>query len=203
MKITPLQRSGSSRNRAFTLTEMMVTVSILMISLAGILVTHLFGSRLFEITKAKLGANEEARRAISLLIEEIRTAKIVRVGEGGLTNFTEAAVGTPQTGSALQIHATTNTSLFIRYFWDTEDQQLKRTTNGANAASIVASSITNNTVFTAENFSGTVLTNRDNNRVIGLTLQFYQIAYPIVTIGDGHYYDFYQLRTKITRRALE
>jgi hypothetical protein len=80
---------------------------------------------------------------------------------------------------------------------------LKRTTNGSTAVSIVANSITNQLVFTAENFKGQVLTDNENNRVIGLTLQFYQIAYPIVQIGPGSYYDFYQLRTKITRRALE
>ena len=48
-----------------------------------------------------------------------------------------------------------------------------------------------------------VLTNNENNRVIGLTLQFYQIQYPVIRIGPGELYDFYQLRTKITRRTLE
>jgi hypothetical protein len=39
---------------------------------------HLFGMRMFEITKAKLGANDEARQAISLMMHEIRSGKLVR-----------------------------------------------------------------------------------------------------------------------------
>ena len=38
---------------------------------------HLMGIRMFEITKAKLGASDEARQAISMMIDEIRTAKLV------------------------------------------------------------------------------------------------------------------------------
>jgi hypothetical protein len=58
-------------------------------------------------------------------------------------------------------------------------------------------------VFTSEDFAGNVLNNNLNNRVIGVTLQFYQLEAPPVLIGPGSLYDFYQLRTKITRRALE
>ena len=67
----------------------------------------------------------------------------------------------------------------------------------------MASAISNQVVFTAENHLGQVLTNNNNNRVIGLTLQFYQLQYPTINIGPGGLYDFYQLRTRITRRALE
>ena len=73
----------------------------------------------------------------------------------------------------------------------------------ATSVSIVANSITNQLIFTAEDFRGTIQTNNENNRVIGMTLQFYQIQYPIVLIGAGQYYEFYQMATKITRRALE
>jgi hypothetical protein len=58
-------------------------------------------------------------------------------------------------------------------------------------------------VFTAEDYAGNVQLNNFNNRVIGVTLQFFQLQTPTVPIGPGCLYDFYQLRTKITRRALE
>jgi prepilin-type N-terminal cleavage/methylation domain-containing protein len=194
---------GPGNPRGFTFTEMMVTMSLFMMVMAGVLGAHLFGARLFEITKAKLGANDEARHAISMLSDEIRTAKLVKIGRGNLSGFTEVAPTVEQVGSAIQIHQTTDTNNFIRYFWDAGDSRLKRTTNGSTAVSIVANSITNEMVFTSEDFTGRILTDNENNRVIGLTLRFYQIAYPTVQIGPGHYYDFYQLRTKITRRALE
>ena len=201
--IATLRWVKHQRRRAFTFTELMVAMSLLMMVLAGVLTAHLFGIRMFEITKAKLGANDEARRAISMLIEEVRTAKLVKIGSGTLSRFTEVGPTKEQKGSAIQIYQTTDTNQFIRYFWDSGDSRLKRTTNGSSAVSIVANSITNELVFTAEDFKGRVLTDNENNRVIGLTLQFYQIAYPIIEIGPGQYYDFYQLRTKITRRALE
>ena len=191
------------KTAAFTFTELMVASTLLMMVLAGLLAAHLFGMRMVEITKAKLGANDEARQAISLMMQEIRSGKLVKIGSGNLTNFTEVPVDTPQQGSAVEIYPTASTNQYVRYFWDEDSQKLKRTTNGATSVSIVANSITNNIVFAAEDSVGNVLTNNKNNRVIALTLQFYQIQYPIVRIGPGEYYDFYQLRTKITRRALE
>lgn len=201
MKPRLIQSTGGERG--FTLNEIMVTMAILLMVLAGMLSAHLFGMRMLEITKAKLGANDEARRAIGWLIEEVRTAKIVKIGKGDLGSFAEVETGTKQKGNALQIYPTADTNTFIRYFWDAADNRLKRTTDGAASVAIVASSITNQNVFTAEDHLGNLLENNQNNRVIGLTLQFYQIQYPIVPIGAGQFYDFYQLRTKITRRALE
>ena len=193
----------AGRRGGFTFTEIMIAGALLMMVLAGMLSAHLFGMRMFEITKAKLGANDEARQAITLLMNEIRTAKLVKIGSGNLNSFTEVPVTTPQRGSAVQIYPTILTNQFIRYFWDEQSMQLRRTTNGSSSVSIVANSITNNIVFAAEDSAGNTLTNNENNRVIALTLQFYQIQYPIIQIGPGQYYDFYQLRTKITRRALE
>lgn len=203
----PLARPGSPACQrsscGYTITELMVTMAIVLLVMGAVLTAHVFGLRLFELTKAKLGASDEARAAISTMISEIRSAKIIRIGDGTLSTFAEAGVNSLQKGSAVQIHAGTNTNHFVRYFWDAADRKLKRTTNSASFVSVVANSISNNLVFTAEDYNGNVLTNNENNRVIGLTLQFYQLQYPTVSIGAGGYYDFYQLRTKITRRTLE
>jgi hypothetical protein len=205
-----LLRSFPSRLRppepheaAFTLAEMLVCMSLLFLFLSGTLSAHLFGMRMFQITKAKLGASDDARQAITLLTSEIRTAKMVRIGSGGLSSFTEVPTNTPQIGGAIQIYPTTNTNSFVRYFWDSADTRLKRTTNGSTAVDVIAHYITNNLVFTSEDYAGNVLTDNQNNRVIGLSLQFYQIEFPIYLIGPGNYFDYYQLRTKITRRVLE
>jgi len=63
-----------------------------MLVMAGLLSAHFFGLRLFELTKAKLGASDEARAAISTLIQEIRSAKLLRIGDGSLSTFTEVGV---------------------------------------------------------------------------------------------------------------
>jgi type II secretory pathway pseudopilin PulG len=189
--------------RAFTLTEIMVAMTVLMLVIAGVLTTHLFGLRMVEISKAKLGASDDARQAISLIISEVRSARTVRVGQGDLTSFTEVPMNTLQQGSSIQVYPTLDTNQFIRYFWDVADQRLKRTTNGATAAWVVANAITNSVLFRGEDYQGNATTNNQNNRVIALTLQFYQLMYPRVNIGPGNYYDFYQLRTRITPRTLQ
>ena len=51
--------------------------------------------------------------------------------------------------------------------------------------------------FTAQDFSGNVLTNNQNNRVIHLTLEFYQPARFLLGA------DYYKLETSMTRRALQ
>ena len=50
--------------------------------------------------------------------------------------------------------------------------------------------------FCAQDFSGNVLTNNQNNQVIHLTLEFYQPA----RFMQGA--DYYKLETSMTRRAL-
>ena len=192
-----------TRRAGFTLSELMVTMGVTLLVMAGVASSHMFGLRMFELTKAKLGASDEARAAISRMIDEVRSAKILRIGQGGLASFTEVGVNSPQVGSAIQIYPTTSTNTFVRYYWDVADKKLKRTTDAASFVSVVANSISNQMVFTAEDYRGAILTNNENNRVIGLALQFYQLQYPVVSIGPGNYYDFYQLRTKITRRTLE
>jgi Tfp pilus assembly protein PilW len=189
------------RSLAFTLTEVMVTMAIIIMVLAAVISSHLMGLRLFELTKAKLGASDDARRAIGLMISEIRSAKFVRVGSGDLTDFKEVALNTPHVGNAVQVYATTNTNFWVRYFLDTSDQKLKRATNGATTAAVIASSISNQVVFSAEDFTGKPLLNNSQDYVIGLNMQFYQLQYPAVEIGPGKFYDYYQLQTRVTPRA--
>lgn len=195
--------SGRESCRAFTLAEQLVTMAVLGMVSAALMSTHFFGLRMYEMTKAKVGASDEARGAIGKLVNEIRTGKLIKIGTGGLSSFTEVPIDTPQKGNAVQIYPTTNTTSFIRYYWDSSDRKLKRTVDGSTSVYVVANSVSNQLVFTSEDFQGKILTNNANNRVIGLTLQFYQLQYPLVAIGPGQYYDFYQLRSKITRRTLE
>ena len=191
-----LQRIISLRQKGFTISEFMIALVVVMMVLGGVMGTYLYGLRTVEIVKPKLDASEEGRKAISLLLHEVRCAHLLRVGNGSLSNFVEVPPDALQTGSAVQIYPTTNQNNFVRYFWDAGDQKLKRTTDGATAVQVIANSVSNQMVFTAEDFSGRVLTNNYNNRVIGLTLHFHKSQ------GLGTLHDSYQLRTKITRRTI-
>ena len=186
---------------AYTLTEIMVTMAVILMVLAAVVSCHLVGLRLFELTKSKLGASDDARKAIGLLISEIRSAKIARVGSGDDSGFKGVGLNTPQLGSALQIYPSTNTNVWVRYFWDASDQTLKRATSDSGNVVVVAHSISNELVFSAEDFTGKPLTNNSLDYVIGLNLQFSQLQYPSVKIGPGNFYSSYQLQTRVTPRA--
>jgi len=98
---------------AYTLTEIMVTMAIVVMVLAAMISCHLLGLKLFELTKAKLGASDDARRSIGLMISEIRSAKFVRVGSGDLADFKEVDVNTPHVGNAMQVYPSTNTNFWV------------------------------------------------------------------------------------------
>jgi hypothetical protein len=67
---------------------------------------------------------------------------------------------------------------------------------------LVASSVTNSAIFRAEDFKGTTLSNNVDNRVIAMTLQFYQKEYGVATNSTTKSADFFQLRTRVTRRLM-
>jgi hypothetical protein len=202
-------RAAAQSIRAFTVAEMVITVGVFMLLMGGIIYGYLFGLNLFQITKVKLGASDDARKAVIRLTDEIRSASRVKIGAGNLTNFVEDATNGLQMGFAMQIYPDTNPNNWVRYWYETNSAdttnftKLLRTTNGVNFRQTMPHAITNRVpLFTSEDPAGNILTNNLNNRVIGVTLQFYQIEYPIVKIGNGNYYDFYQLHTRITRRTL-
>lgn len=208
MNLSSLQNLGGPQNTAaarrpdgFTIPEIMITMTIVLLIMAAVITCHLLGLRMFEMTKAKLGASDDARRAISSMITEIRSSKFVRVGEGDLNSFKEIDVDTPKVGSAIQVYPSNDTNTWVRYFWDASDQKVKRASNGMTTATVIASAVSNQMVFSAEDYAGNPLTNNAQDYVIGLNLQFYQLQYPTVSIGPGNYYDYYQLQTRITPRA--
>jgi len=179
-----------------------MAIAILSILLGSAVASHLFGMRLMEITNAKGSASAEACRNILVLMPEICSARMVVVGDGSLSSFSEAGMDAPQRGSAIQIYPSTDTNVFIRYFLDSSDNRLKRMTNGAAVAVAMASGISNSDVFTAEDFSGNVLNNMEGNCTIGLTLQFYQVPRADLPIGPTSFYKSFQVQTKIAQRAL-
>jgi hypothetical protein len=94
------------------------------------------------------------------------------------------------------------------------------TASGTQTVNLV-SFITNSDIFAAEDWdnwppvgtinyaSQAISNNLSNNQIYSVKLQFYQWEYPIgyVNVGgtnvDANAYDFYQVRTRVCRRALD
>ncbi len=143
-----------------------------------------------------------ARRAFSQLQGEIRSATTLKVGNGTATTFVQIPDGTNQQGMALQIYRTTATNVWSRYYFDTNSSELRRIESGRTTPTTVAQYLTNQTIFKVEDYQGVVLTETANNRVINVTLRFYQLHYPFTKIGPSNAFDYYQLQAKIARRIL-
>lgn len=204
MRFSVSCRKASRHVLAFTLTELMVTMTLVMIVMAGVVYGHIAGLKLYGLTRAKLGASDAARSALSRLLEEIRTARRVQVGNGSATSFTGIEEGNAQRGNAIMLTPTLNTNQWVRYYLDPDSSRLLRLDYNDTRPTIIAEYVSNRLVFAAQDFQGNVLSNYFNNRVIAVDLEFYQVQYPITPIGTpGAYFDYYRLTTRATRRTLE
>lgn len=191
------------RIRAFTLSELMITMAVFTILMAALLASHLMGMRMRRVTDTKLSATANARRALNEIRNEVRTAKMLSVGNGNQNSFTPPATLSEQIGNSIQIYATTNTNNFVRYYMDRSEEALMRVTSSDRNPRAVANNITNQLVFAAEDFKGIILTNEQNNRVIRMVLEFYQKEYTLAQAPDRGVYDYYRVQTRITRRSIE
>jgi hypothetical protein len=194
----PGRGRGPTPDKGFTLPEILVAATVFMFLVGGIILANLFGLKMFQAIQTKLNVATWSRQTTDQLMAEVRTCNAVWVGNITTNGVFEAPLdGETQQGAALLIYPTTNTTNFILYFVHPPDQTFRRTTDQADTAEILAASVTNTIAFAAQDLSGKVLTNNQNNRVIHLTLEFYQPER--FKLGA----DYYKLETSVTRRALQ
>jgi type II secretory pathway pseudopilin PulG len=217
MKLFSNIPSSLSRRRisAFTLVEMMMSVGIYLFIFIGVMVAiQIFGLRVYTLAATKLSATAGARKALNQIRDDIREAKTLQVGNlqtaGSPTSFQAISGTNGAQGDALQIFQTTNSIPYSIYYLDTSaaTNYLRAyiVTSAATNTITLAGYITNTIVFDAEDFQGNIMTNSlKNNQVYRLTLQFYEWEYPIAFVGGIglNSYDYYQLRTRVCRRAID
>lgn len=201
----PSLHFGSRRRHtaAFTITELLISSSLMVVVLCGVLYSHLMGGKLMQIAAAKLGASDSARKAFGKLQDEIRAATTIRVGNGSATAFAVATNGAPLQGRSIQIYPTTNQSWWIRYYYETNLNQLRRVTSSNSTPMVVATFVTNAVLFSKEDYLGNTLTADAGNSTLNVRLQFYQLSYPQTKVGTNNYYEYFQLQTRITQRMLQ
>jgi hypothetical protein len=170
----------------------------------GMISLHLFGQRYDQLVQGKLGASDQSRRAFDRLAEDIRAAKIWRIGNGEFSDFTPIANGTAQQGNAVRLQLTTAASNYIVYYFDTGERKLYRQHSGSPlpARTLIASGLTNVTansmLFRAENYRGDTQTDLTHKGVVGVLLEFAEYQYPMTQVGPGRQYDYYKMDFKVT-----
>jgi len=194
---TPDNAARLRARLAFTLPEMMISMTVFLLLLIGIISTTLFGMRWFQISQAKLLATDSARESVSKMTDEIRSCTSTYVGDVSTNGlFTGRTNGNPQIGTGLLIYPSTNSTNYILYFLNASDLSFRRTCTASGFTTVVCQTVTNTNIFQVTDFMGNVQTNNTDNRVIHCTLQFYQTAPNTPTPQS------YTLDTAVTRRIL-
>jgi prepilin-type N-terminal cleavage/methylation domain-containing protein len=201
--------STSLRSRrlaaGFTLAELMIAIAVFTFLVGAMVCIQIFGLRVQTLAATKLMATTAGRQTMNMMRDQIRAAQQVYVGTFTNSSFTQASG--QQIGNAVQIFTSTNTAStnFVVFYDDPSTNEIFCYTNTPNNVGVVAQYQTNYYCFQAENYQGNILTNYQNNPVIRVTLSFSQWEYPIGFVGANavNAYDYYFLRTRITRRCKE
>jgi hypothetical protein len=188
---------------AVTLIELLVTMTLTTFVVGGVVYSHIMGGRLMQFAAAKLGASDSARKAFGKLQDEIRASTTIQIGDGTATNFTAIPNGTAMQGRAIQIFPTTNNNWWIRYFYVTNNSELRRVTSSNATPQLIASYVTNAVLFSKEDYLGNTLSADTGNSTVNIRLQFYQLSYPMTKVGTNNFYEYFQLQTRVTRRILQ
>jgi hypothetical protein len=216
MNLCPSMPNRSRRKKAggFTLAEMVITVGVFLFIFTGTWIAiQVFGLRIYTLAATKLVATTGGRQALNQIRDQIREGKTVYVGNCSTTSGSsfQYITNAPQKGNALIIYPTTNTIWYTIYYLDTSTSTNRLVQfNVSNTATIytktLASYLTNQMVFDARDWNNNIVTNEqvlDNRVLIEVTMQFSQWEYPLAYIGGVglNMYDYYQLRTRVFRRA--
>ena len=196
MKLPVSPSRTHAASRAFSLTETLIALALLSAVVAAVLVCQYYGLQLHTLIRPKLDSAAFARSTVSTMVEEVRSSEYLYVGNWVGTNFVPAGPTNAQRGNALRICFVADTNNFITYYQDAGDLTLKRIGLGASNATSVAFGVTNSVVFTFRDFSGTILTNDQNNTAVDVLLQMRQDTIWL-TVPES-----YQVRTRVARRAV-
>lgn len=188
-------RAVNPASAAFTLPEALIATALFSLLVLGIVSANLFGLRWYQIGQTKMLATGSARMAIGKMTDELRVCTSAIVGNVTNGNFVAHVNGELQSGNGLLIYTTTNTNNYVLYFLNTTNQNFYRFESDIGTNVIIAQTVTNADVFEAQDYTGTVMTNLQNNRLIHCSLQFYSY------LPQSPSPDYYQLQTSVAPRS--
>jgi type II secretory pathway pseudopilin PulG len=213
MKFILQQRTSSTaakkRRAGFTLVEVMIAGSVMMMVVAGVLSANFLGLRQSKLMEAKAGASDSSRRYVSQLLYDIKSAKGYDVGTMSGTNFIAITNGSFQ-GPALRLfiaaistNQVIDTSRYIIYWFDATQAasgngMLNRLNSTNGTSKVLLSNLVNTLYFTSENYLGYTQTVRTYKGVIHATLQFTQFQYPLTAVGTNGLFDSYRIDCRAT-----
>jgi len=197
MRLTTTDSLFRPRNTAaagaFTLPEVLTAIAIFVMVVASVVTVQVIGLKLNALAASKLVSAASSAKVLNQIRNRVLEAYSVVVGNGSSTSFTP----TGSTGNALQVYPGANTNNFIRFFQSTNTSALYEWNSANSQLWLLASNVTNATVFGTLDFQGNMSSSSTEHYTILMTLQFAQLDYRIPT----NTFDYYTLQTEMTPRG--
>jgi len=199
-KLSPRRSlTRSAAVRAFTLTEMMVTLAIFGLVVTAMVSLQIFGFKLNALTSTQLLLSEGSLTALDQIRNQIRSAtNAVLIGNfnTGSSNFTAVANGSLAIGNAVQV--SNSPTSFVTYYLNTNTHILYELRSGAGSRPMfLAPSVINAQPFDSEDcFGNTNLAGSVWTYTIKMTLLFSNADFLLPT----KVYDTYRLESRATPR---
>ncbi|HWD20951.1 MAG TPA: hypothetical protein VHB20_16915 [Verrucomicrobiae bacterium] len=199
-------RPASLRRRAFTLAEVLIVSGLAVLVGAAMILCNMFGASMAIRQQIWMDATGDSARTVGTIMNDIRSAQIVVVGNYVNNTFVPVPSNTNQWGDACRAYFSnqTNTPPWVDYYYS--NTNLYRTNyNGpgvaGSASKVTANPCTNDArIFTFEDYQGNRLTNTQTIAVVDVYLSYLKFQNPEVLIAPGNIVDLYQIRTKIVPR---
>jgi len=188
--------------KAFTLTELMITLAIFSLVVMGMVSLQIFGFKMNSFTSNKLRSTGDSLNVLDQIRNEILEANnSVLIGNYNVSNsvFTAVANGQPAVGNAVQILNSPGNP--VTFYLNPNTGKLYELGNTANNQPTLltrSSSIINSQPFKAMDCFGNTLKVGGTYYTIKMTLQFSNLVYSVPTPT----YDVYRLESCATPREL-
>lgn len=204
--------SSRKMQRAFTLVEMLVVMTTLVILIGSVIMANLFGLAMATRQQIWMGAANDSAQAVGFLMSDIRSAQTMIVGGFSNNVFTPASSTSQQSGNALMI-ATNSTTLqsppWILYYYDGVSNLIRSNYYSSSASGdfryVSANPITNDgthMIFTEVNYAGTPLSNSTVlPGAVSVYLSFTKLQNPDINIETGNAFDLYQVLITVSPRS--
>lgn len=194
----PGANSAQKNRSAFTIPELLLSLSIFLVCVLGIVTLQLLGLKMSAISASKMESTQASLKTLNAVRNQVLGANLVLVGNGDSNSFT--ATGT--NGNALQVYSGTNSissSNYLRFYLSSEDKKLYELNNSNDTSTlrVIAPNVTNETVFQTVDFQGNTSSSSREHYAIKMTLQFSQLDYKVPT----NKWEYYTLETEMTPRT--
>jgi Tfp pilus assembly protein PilW len=199
----PPARGARARGGAgMTITELLVSLCIFSLVVLALIYAQMFGMRYDQLVNSKLGASDNTRGSFDKLLDDIRGAKILAIGNGSLGSFTACGNGVAQQGNMLQINLTTDTNNYVQYCFSSSLGQLLRQHNNQTATMLATNLLNTNVTatpfFVGQTYNGSNATDINYSSLIVANFKFYEYRYPLTKVGSNCYYINYDVQLKAT-----